>query len=94
MNSATSAIVLRPGVWNSSGARSPSGSATAGATGTDAAFSRFAEYRHDLQIATKSSPASDATMNSCDWLPPMAPECASTTVYSSPQRSKMRQYAS
>ena len=32
----------------------------------------------------KSSPASDSTMNSCDWLPPIAPECASTTRYSKP----------
>jgi hypothetical protein len=38
------------------------------------------QYPHFGQRATKSSPASDATMNSCDWLPPMAPECASTAI--------------
>ena len=43
VNRATSAMVLRPGVWNGSGPRSPSGSETIGSAGTDAAFSRFAE---------------------------------------------------
>ena len=32
-------------------------------------------------------------MNSCEALPPMAPESASTTVKSSPHRSKIRRYA-
>ena len=48
--------------------------------------SLFAPY----QVATWSSPASALTTNSADCRPPIAPECASTSANSSPQRRKMR----
>src|SRR5712692_6288481 len=90
-NSATSAIVLRLGVAKTSGLASTSGSGDCGGVGREAALSRLAEYPHFSHIAIQSSPASDGTMNSCDWLPPIAPEWASTTRYFKPQRSKIRQ---
>ena len=86
-------MVFRPGVWNSSGARSPSGSGDGRRCGTLNGLLEIRRIAALAHVTTQSSPASDATMNSCDWLPPMAPECASTAGTSRPQRSKMRQYA-
>ena len=44
-----------------------------------------------VENAIWSSPESASTWNSCDWLPPMAPESARTARKRRPARSKMRE---
>ena len=63
---------------------SPPGAATA-------ANSILEAYSESVENAITSSPDSASTWNSCDWLPPMAPESAVTDRYRNPLRVKIRE---
>ncbi len=87
---ATSSMECLSGVAIRSGSGEAQGASSTG-EGTETAFSRLAAAPQAGQWATRSSPASERTMNSWERLPPMAPECASTAKYSRPDSAKIRQ---
>ena len=84
----TSSIVFCPGVSTVASAAPGAGRGVAGATAS--ASSTFAAYSEPVENAIASSPDSASTWNSCETLPPIAPESACTARNDSPRRVKMR----
>ncbi len=90
-NLASSSQVTTPGVSTSCGAAS--GSGKTGGRGTACATSRSAAKSPFSQVTSVFSPDPDGARKSIDSLPPIIPDSACTSKYSTPQRWKILWYA-
>ncbi len=88
----TSSTRVCPGVSTRSGASSAG--CVGRSTAPGSARSSLAAYPHASHWKIWLSPESASTTNSWFTSPPIAPASASTITASSPQRSRMRRYAS